>query len=172
MTQANPSRALFIGIFLFLAAAACAVAPMPILYRSLGVVLFSYASFALAGSQLALFTALIAPVVGLLSGSEDWLVMLPIILASNLLGMLGLEFAWRYAAVIVSPLLLSAPGVVSVVLSGQELFEVDLPWQGDGFTWIGLHALVALLGVLGALLLDRNRRRRLGASQSELPEAA
>lgn len=172
MTQANPSRALFIGIFLFLAAAACAVAPMPILFRSLGVVLFSYASFALAGSQMALFTALIAPVVGLLSGSEEWLVMLPIILASNLLGMLGLDFAWRYAALIVSPVLLSAPGVVSVLLSGQELFEVELPWQGEGVTWIGLHALVALLGVLGALLLDRSRRKRLAVAQAKLPEAA
>lgn len=172
MTQVNPSRALFIGIFLFLAAAACAVAPMPILFRSLGILLFSYASFAMAGSQLALFTALVAPLVGLLSGSEEWLVMLPIILASNLLGMLGLDFAWRYAAVIVSPLLLSAPGVVSVVLSGQELFEVELPWLGDGFTWIGLHALVALFGVLAALLLDRSRRKRLSPGQSGHPEAA
>lgn len=98
--------------------------------------------------------------------------MLPIILASNLLGMLGLDFAWRYAAVIVSPLLLSAPGVVSVVLSGQELFEVELPWLGDGFTWIGLHALVALFGVLAALLLDRSRRKRLSPGQSGHPEAA
>lgn len=145
---------------------------MPVLYRSLGIVLFSYGSFALAGSQIALFTALVAPVVGLLSGSEEWLVLLPIILASNLLGMLGLDFAWRYAAIIVSPLLLSAPGVVSVLLSGQELFEVELPWLGEGLTWIGLHALVALLGVLGAILLDRNRRKRLSVSQAELPEAA
>ena len=138
MTQVNPSRALFIGIFLFLAAAACAVAPVPILFRSLGIVLFSYASFALAGSQMALLTALVAPVVGLLSGSEDWLVMLPIILASNLL----------------------------------ELFEVELPWQGEGLSWVGLHALVALFGVLTALLLDRGRRKRLALSQAEQPEAA
>lgn len=172
MTQPNSSRALIIGIFLFLAAVACAIAPMPILFRSLGIVLFSYAAFALAGTQMALLTALLAPVVGLLTGNGDWLVMLPIILASNLLGMLGLDFAWRYAAIIVSPLLLSAPGVVSVLLSGQELFEVELPWQGEGLTWVGLHALVALFGVLLALLLDRSRKKRLAAEQVEQPEAA
>lgn len=172
MTQPNSSRALIIGIFLFLAAVACAIAPMPILFRSLGIALFSYAAFALAGTQMALLTALLAPVVGLLTGNGDWLVMLPIILASNLLGMLGLDFAWRYAAIIVSPLLLSAPGVVSVLLSGQELFEVELPWQGEGLTWVGLHALVALFGVLLALLLDRSRKKRLAAEQVEQPEAA
>lgn len=172
MTQPNPSRALIIGIFLFLAAVACTVAPMPILFRSLGIVLFSFASFALAGTQMALLTALVAPLAGLLTGSEAWLVMLPIILASNLLGLLGLDFAWRYAAVIVSPLLLSAPGAVSVLLSGQELFEVDLPWQGEGLTWVGLHALTALFGVLLALLLDRSRRKRQSAAQVEQPEAA
>jgi len=157
---ANRSGALILGLFLFLAAAVCAVAPLPLVLRSAGVLLFSYISFAVAGSQVALLTALLAPVLGLLSGSEDWLVMLPIILASNLLGMLGLEFSWRYAAVVVSPALVAAPLLTSVVLSRQELFMVDLPW-GDGATaWLLLHVLVALFGVLAALLLDRRQRLR------------
>ncbi len=148
-----------IGLFLFLAAATCAVAPLPLVLRSAGVLLFSYATFTFSGSQFALFTSLVAPVVGLLSGSSDWLVMLPIILASNLLGMLGLEYAWRYAAVLVSPLLQIAPQVVSMILSQQELFEVELPWGDAAMSWIALHGLIALLGVLGALFLERRAER-------------
>ena len=166
MTQANPSRALIIGLFLFLAAVACAVAPLPLIVRSAGVLLFSYASFALAGSQLALLTALLAPLAGLLTGDGDWLVMLPIILASNLLGMLGLEYAWRYAAIIISPVLQSAPQVVSVILARQELFEVELPWGEGAFNWIALHAFVALFGVLAALLLERRGRKLLAQRQA------
>lgn len=154
----NRSRALILGLFLFLAAAACAVAPLPLVLRSAGILLFSYVSFAVAGSQMALFTSLVAPVLGLLSGSEDWLVMLPIILASNLLGMLGLDYAWRYAALIVSPVLVAAPLLTGVVLSRQELFMVDLPWADGGTNWLILHVLVALFGVLAALLLDRRQR--------------
>ncbi len=172
MTQANKSRALVIGLFLFLAAAACAVAPLPLIVRSAGVLLFSYASFAVAGAQLSLLTALVAPLAGLLTGDGDWLVMLPIILASNLLGMLGLEYAWRYAAVIVSPLLQSAPQIVSYALSDQELFEVDLPWGDGGLSWIALHALIALFGVLAALLLDRRQRRSQSGRQAGQPGAA
>ena len=97
---ANRSGALILGLFLFLAAAVCAVAPLPLVLRSAGVLLFSYISFAVAGSQVTLLTACSRRSSGC-SRREDWLVMLPIILASNLLGMLGLEFSWRYAAVVV-----------------------------------------------------------------------
>ena len=163
MTQKSTPRAAIIGLFLFLAAALCAVAPLPLVLRSAGVLLFSYATFAFSGTSFALFTALVAPAVGLLSGDGDWLVMLPIVLASNLLGMLGLDYAWRYAAIIVSPLLQIAPQLASLVLPRQELFEVQLPWDGTAPSWIALHGLIALLGVLGALFLDRRADRRAAA---------
>lgn len=163
----NRSRALILGLFLFLAAAACAVAPLPLVLRSAGILLFSYVSFAVAGSQMALFTSLLAPILGLLSGSEEWLVMLPIILASNLLGMLGLDYAWRYAALLVSPALVAAPLLTSVVLSRQELFLVDLPWADGGTNWLILHVLIALFGVLAALLLERRQRQQREAAREQ-----
>ncbi len=172
MTQKNASRALVFGLLLFLAAAACAVLPLPLALRSAGILLFSYASFALAGSQMALFTSLLAPVVGLVSGSEEWLVLLPIILASNLLGMLGLDYAWRYAAIIVSPVLQMAPQVVSMTLSRQELFEVTLPWGDSAMSWIALHGLVSLFGVLAALFLDRRSRLGRAGATAGASEAA
>ena len=85
--------------------------------------------------------------------------MLPIILSGNLLAMLGLEFAWRPLAVIVSPVLLVMPAVVTWQLSAQALFEVTLPWDAQEVTWIALHLLVAAAGVLVALYLDRRRSR-------------
>lgn len=163
----NRSRALILGLFLFLAAAACAVAPLPLVLRSAGILLFSYVSFTVAGSQMALFTSLLAPILGLLSGSEEWLVMLPIILASNLLGMLGLDYAWRYAALLVSPALVAAPLLTSVVLSRQELFLVDLPWADGGTNWLILHVLIALFGVLAALLLERRQRQQREAAREQ-----
>lgn len=135
------------------------------------MLLFSYAAFTFAGSQVALFISLVAPMVGLLTGSTEWLVMLPIILASNLLGMLGLEYAWRYAAIVVSPLLVVAPQAVSMVLSRQELFEVELPWADGAMAWIALHGLVALFGVLAALFWDRRFRQVEEKSRSGSPEA-
>lgn len=150
-------QAFVIGLFLFLAAVACAVAPLPLVLRSVGILLFSYVAFATAGLPAAYLTALLAPVLGLLGGSEGWLVMLPIILAANLLAMLGLEYAWSYWALLVSPLLQVAPQIVTLVLSRRELFAVELPWDPGAQTWILLHGLVAVLGVLLGLLLERKR---------------
>ncbi len=172
VTGPNRSRALLLGLILLLAAAACAVLPMPLAVRSAAILLLSYVSFAVTGSQMALFIALVAPILGLLSGSEEWLVMLPIILASNLLGMLGLDFAWRYAAVVVSPALVAAPLLTSLILSRQELFMVDLPWADGGTNWLLLHVLVALFGVLAALLLDRRQRNRSLQAADDQPGAA
>ncbi|HEX7038556.1 MAG TPA: hypothetical protein VF202_00410 [Trueperaceae bacterium] len=161
MIRAAPMpQRLFIGLFLFLAAVVIAVAPAPTVFRSAGVALCAYLAFAGAGMPAAYLTALIAPPLGLVQGTGDWLVMLPIVLAGNLLAMLGLEFAWRLPAVAVSPLLLVAPAFVAWQLSTQELFEVSLPWSVPERTWVLLHLLVGVAGVLLALLVDRRRATR------------
>lgn len=158
-TVAMPQR-LFIGLFFFLAAVVCAVAPMPILFRSLGIVLSAYLGFAMAGMPAAYLTALLAPPVGLIGGDPDWLVMLPVVLSGNLLAMIGLEYGWRLLAVPLSPILLILPALAAWQLPlRMALFEVTLPWEGQQATWVALHLLVAAAGVLVALYLHRRRGR-------------
>ncbi len=151
---------LVIGTFLVLAAVVSAVAPLPPMFRSLGILLFSYLAFAMSGMPFAYLAALLAPPLGLISSDANWLVMLPIVLSSNLLAMLGLEFAWRYPAVVISPLLQIAPQLFVMQMSRRELFQVALPWEPNPSLWIGLHALVAVAGVLAAVMLDRRRATR------------
>lgn len=159
-TVAMPQR-LFIGLFFFLAAVVCAVAPMPIMYRSLGIALCAYLGFAMAGMPAAYLTALLAPPVGLIGGDPDWLVMLPIVLSGNLLAMIGLEYGWRLLAVPLSPILLVVPALVTWQLPQRmALFEVTLPWQGQEGSWIAMHLLVAAAGVLISLYLHRRRGRK------------
>lgn len=151
---------LIVGGFFVLVAVVSAVAPVPLELRSMGILLASYLAFAMAGMPVAYLAALLAPPIGLITGDVDWLVMLPIILSSNLLGMLGLEYAWRYAALIISPLLVLTPLVVVMVMSRRALFEVELPWEPDAARWVFLHGSVALAGVLVAVILDRRRALR------------
>jgi hypothetical protein len=157
-TAPAPQR-FIIGMFFFLLAVVLVVAPIPLVLRSLGVLLCSYLAFSAAGMSFAYLVALLAPPVGLL-GDGDWLVMLPIVLASGLLAMLGLEYAWRYAALVVSPLLCMAVPLFVALASQQRLFAVDLPWGDTGFTWVSLHGLTALAGMLIALSIDRRRERK------------
>lgn len=159
MSGAPATQRFVIGVFLFLAAVVCAVAPLPLVFRSAGILLFSYLSFAVGGSPAGHLTALLAPPLGLITGDSEWLVMLPIILACNLLAMIGLEFAWRYAAIVVSPLLQAIPQLFVLNLSDEELFAVVLPWEPGAQTWIALHTLTALAGVLVTVYLDRRRER-------------
>lgn len=147
-----------IGLFLFLVAAALASSPLPLIYRSLGIVFSMYLVFSVAGMPFVYLTALIAPPVGLLAGDTTWLVMLPIIMASTLLAALGLEYAWRYPALVLSPLLVVAPQIIAYTLSRQDLFAVILPWE-PARSWIVLHGLVALAGVLINLYWDRRREK-------------
>lgn len=156
----SPPLSLAVGTFLVLAAVVSAVAPVPLLFRSLGILLFSYAAFAVAGMPFAYLGALLAPPIGLVTGDPGWLVMLPVVLSSNLLGMLGLEYAWRYPALLVSPALLATPMVVTLVLSRRSLFEVALPWEPSAELWVSLHVLGALAAVLAALVVDRRRERQ------------
>lgn len=167
-TAADPGRTI-IGTFLLLAAVAAALAPMAVSLRSAAVVLLAYFAFSVAGMGFAYLTALVAPAAGLLGGDTAWLIMLPVILAGNLLGMIGLEFAWRAPALIISPLLLVMPATVVSFLSSLSLFRIELPWDDGNGAWVPLHLLSALFGVLIAVLVDRQRERRGGAG---VPESA
>ncbi len=158
-TSANATSYLIVGTFFFLLAVVLAVAPLPVLVRSLGVVLCSYAALAFAGLPFAFATALLAPVAGLLTGGEPWLIMLPLMLVSGLLAFLGLDYAWRWGALIVSPLLYVLPQLIVWQLSQRSLFAVALPWSPSAQVWLGLHALAAVGGTAGALALTRRRRR-------------
>ena len=161
-TSRNSSRTgrsaasfLIVGTFFFLLAVVLAVAPLPLLLRSLGVVLCSYAAFAFAGLPFAFAAALLAPVAGLLTGGENWLIMLPLLLTSGLLAFLGLDYAWRKGALIVSPLLYVLPQLIVWALSQRSLFAVSLPWSPSAPVWLGLHALAAVAGTLAALIITR-----------------
>ena len=161
----DPQRVI-VGTFMVLAAVVFAVAPLPLPLRSAGIVLAAYLAFGMGGMPFAYLTALLAPPVGLIAGDAEWLVMLPIVLSGNLLAMLALEFSWRTLALPLSPLLLITPAAFVHVATRTELFAVELPWDGLQTTWLTLHALVAVLGVLSALMLDRRRARREGADAS------
>jgi hypothetical protein len=154
----EPQRTI-IGTFLVLAAVVAAVAPMSVALRSATVVLFSYLAFAVGGMPFAYIAALGAPALGLLAGDVAWMIMLPVVLSGNLLAMLGLEYAWRWAAIAVSPALLVAPAVFVQAMSQRDLFRVELPWDDGRGAWVGLHLLVGVFGVLIALLVDRQRAR-------------
>lgn len=157
---APTAQNLIIGTFLVLAAALVAVAPLPLLVRSLGIVAASYAAFAFGGLPFAFAAALLAPVGGLLTGGDAWLVMLPLLLSSGLLALLGLDYAWRYPAILVSPLLYITPQLAAWQLSQRSLFAVELPWTPSAEVWLALHALTAFLGVAAAAALARWRESR------------
>lgn len=164
----EPARTI-VGTFLVLAAIALAVAPLSVALRSSGVALLAYFAFSVGGMPFAYLTALVAPALGLLGGDQAWMIMLPVILSGNLLAMLGLEFGWRWGALLLSPLLLVTPAFVVMTLSAQSLFRVDLPWDDAGGAWLALHLLMALFGMLIALMIDRQRRR--GEASSLAPAA-
>lgn len=161
--RASTPHTLIVGTFLFLLAVVLAVAPLPVLVRSLGVVLSTYAAFAFAGLPFAFAAALLAPVAGLLTGGDTWLVLLPLMLVSGLLALLGLDYAWRTPALVVSPLLYVLPQVVVWGLSQRSLFAVALPWSPSLPVWLGLHTLAALIGTAVALRWGRGGRPRTGA---------
>ena len=160
MTRARTPPApqnLIVGTFCLLLAVVVAVAPLPLLGRSLGILAATYAAFSFGGLPFAFASALLAPVAGLLTGGTDWLVLLPLLLSSGLLGLLGLDYAWRYPALLVSPLLYIIPQGIVWQLSQRELFAVELPWQPSAEVWLALHALVAFLGVAAAVALEQRR---------------
>lgn len=157
-TAPEPQRTI-VGTFLVLAAVVAAVAPMAVSLRSAAVALLSYLAFAVGGMPFAYLAALLGPAFGLVAGDADWLVMLPIVLSGNLLAMLALEFGWRWWAVVLSPALLVAPALFVQSVAQRELFRVELPWDDGRGAWVGLHVLVAVFGVLVAILVERRRGR-------------
>jgi hypothetical protein len=159
---------LIIGIFLFLGAAAFAAAPLTPVYRSLGILFATYLVFSAGGSPFAYLTALIAPLVGLIGGDNVWLIMLPILMSSSLLAILGLEYAWRYPALLISPLLCIAPQLTAYQLSHWGIFEITLPWE-PAASWIGLHALTALAGALVTIYIDRRLEKPAGEKFGSSP---
>jgi hypothetical protein len=159
-TAPEPQRTI-IGTFLVLAAIVVAVAPMAVSLRSAAIALLAYLAFAVGGMPFAYLAALVGPSLGLIASDTDWLVMLPIVLSGNLLAMLGLEFAWRWWALLLSPALLVAPALFVQSMAQRELFRVALPWDDGQGAWVGLHLLVGVFGVLVAILIERGR---LGAT--------
>ncbi len=156
MTSTHP----IVGAFFFLGAVALAAAPLPILFRDLGIIFVAYLAFALIRPGVAYMIVILAPPLGLLSGSPDWLIMQPLVISSGLLAMIGLEYGWRYPAIVVSPLLYLLPYLIAGQMSRMELFAVELPFAPSFQAWLTLHGLVALAGVLLALYIDRRRERR------------
>jgi len=155
VTRSSLATVVAAGIFLVLAAAVLAIAPLPLAVRSAGIVLAFYLAFAVAGTPWAYVAALLAPPVGLIGGDEAWLVMLPLILSGNLLALLALEVGWRLSALLVSPVALLAPHVVVWALSLRELFRLDLPWEPSALVWLALHAVASLVGVVVAVTARR-----------------
>lgn len=149
---------LIVGIFMVLLAATMAIAPLPLLYRSLGMLFATYLALSAGGVGFAYLAAIIAPLTGLIGGDQDWLVMLPIILSGQLLAVLALEYAWKYPALLLSPLLAILPALIAAQLSGQSLFSIELPW-GAANLWLMLHGLTALAGSLLLVVLDRQRSK-------------
>jgi hypothetical protein len=160
MTRPSDFQRIIISLFLVLLALVLAVSPLPMLLRSLGLLLLSYAAFGWGGITLAYLVALLVPPAGLLTGDPDWLVMLPLILSSGLLAMAGLEYAWRYPAILISPLLYIAPQLFVWLVSYQPLFAINLPWEPSARTWISLHGLAALFAMLLLIYLERFKERR------------
>ena len=156
-TLKNPQKSI-ISIFLFLAAAAFAISPLNMEYRTAGIVVMSYLAFSTGGLPFAYLTALLAPIIGLIGGDNQWLIMLPIILSSLFLAVLGLEYSWRYAAIIISPLLFISPQLIADYLSKKQLFFVQLPWE-PADKWIYLQLLTAVGSVLLVIYIDRLRER-------------
>lgn len=159
MIRTLPSPQNFIiGTFVLLAAVVCVLAPIPLLYRSLGLLFATYLAFSVAGTPLAYFIAIITPLAGLVGGDMNWLILLPIVLSSLLLAVVGLEYAWRYAALIVSPLLFLAPQYIAQEMAKLELFSIALPWEPVN-AWLAIHALASLAATLIVVLIDRLRER-------------
>ena len=157
-TPASPKN-IIIGLFLCFFAAVIVVSPLPLLYRSMSVLFIAYLAASYGGMPFAYIVVILAPPLGLLKQDEHWLIFLPMIISSGLLAMLGLEYSWRYAAILVSPFLYLIPQIFIWQISEHRLFALTLPWQPNFTRWLTVHAFVAGAGVLTMLFLDRKRQR-------------
>lgn len=150
---------LFVGAGLILLSVAIALSPLATLYRSVAILFCAYVAFSNSGTLAAYVIVLFSPLFGLRVETDIWLVLLPVMLSANLLAMLGLDYGWRYGAIVLSPVLAVLPPIIAWQGSLHPLFNVNLPWQPDAQTWIVMHAVVAFAGVVIGLALDYKRAR-------------
>jgi hypothetical protein len=150
---------LFLGAGLILLSVAIALSPLATLYRSVAILFCAYLAFSNSGTPAAYVIVLFSPLFGLRVETDIWLVLLPVMLSANLLAILGLDYGWRYGAIVLSPALAVLPAIIAWQGSLHPLFNVNLPWQPDAQTWIVMHAVVALAGVVIGLALDYKRAR-------------
>lgn len=156
---------LFLGAGLVLLSIAIALSPLATLYRSVAILFCAYLAFSNSGTPAAYVIVLFSPLFGLRVETDTWLVLLPVMLSANVLAILGMDYGWRYEAgwrygvIVLSPLLAVLPAIIAWQGSLHPLFNVNLPWQPDAQTWIVMHAVVALAGVVIGLALDYKRAR-------------
>ncbi len=154
-----PPKNIFMGLFLCFFAAVIIVSPLPILYRSMLTLFTAYLAASYGGMPFAYIVVVLVPPLGLLKQDDSWLIFLPMIISSGLLAMLGLEYSWRYAALLISPFLYILPQLFVWKVSEHRLFEIAIPWQPSATRWLIIHAFVAGAGVLTMLFLDRKRQK-------------
>ena len=157
-TPSSPKN-IFIGLFLCFFAAVMVVSPLPMLYRSMIVLFIAYLAASYGGMPFAYIVVIIIPPLGLLKQDDTWLIFLPMIISSGLLAMLGLEYSWRYAAILISPFLYVVPQLFVSKVSEHRLFAIEIPWEPSATRWLMLHAFVAGAGVLTMFFLDRKRQK-------------
>ena len=157
--------ALFILAIVLVSLPALALFP---LYKSIALLLSAYLAASLSGIAFAYLIVLLAPIIGLVTGGEDasWFIFLPMIVSSNLLHMFGLEYGWRFFAIVLSPVLGVVPQAALWYLAQRPIFALQLPWQPSAERWILSHFLTAFACTLLLLWLDRLYRRRPRASET------
>ncbi len=148
----------FVGMGLILLSVVIALLPVTTLYRSVAILLCAYLAFSNSGTVAAYIIVLFSPLFGLRYETSQWLVLLPVMLSTNLLAILGLDYGWRYGAIILSPLLCALPQIVAWQGSQHPLMNVVLPWQPSAQTWLTMHVVTAVAGVAMGLALDYKRR--------------
>lgn len=162
-------RNVFMGIFLCCFAAVITVSPLPMLYRSMSILLIAYFAASFGGMPFAYLVVVLIPSLGLLKSDNSWLIFLPLIISSGVLAMLGLEYAWRYGALILSPLLYLIPQIFVWQVSEHRLFNLTLPWQPNAGRWMVVHTCITFTGVLIMLFLDRKRQKLVAQLENNKP---
>ncbi|MEZ4608443.1 MAG: hypothetical protein R2865_17050, partial [Deinococcales bacterium] len=117
-------------------AAVATVLPLSLFYRSLLILASSYLAFSFGGIAFAYLIALFMPLIGIIVDSNTWLILSPVILSANLLAMLGLDYGWRYGALLLSPLLYAIPVIFVSRIAQHRLFNLDLSWTPSLNLWL------------------------------------
>lgn len=149
MPQArSPLLAILLGVFCVALATICALAPLVPLHRSLAIILIAFIAVSFAGFPFGYITVLLPPMIGLYNGGVEWLIMLPMVLATGLIAVLAMDFGGRWLGWLLAPLLSVVPIVLVWQAAQHRLFSLELPWVLSQEIWVLSHALVVLLGTL------------------------